>query len=231
MSDPVTANPGVEVPPVQPVNAPALPESVRRFLDIMFQTRQAGLSSVILVAGVLVVFGVLVIAAPPIAHRIVPSGFAVLVKYDATTWKLWVDYAKLALESLIAVCIGGTVFADSMKSSIRGKLERAATKLDERAREQMEGRRTEIETLVSDFQTASQRMKLGVRGYLQGILELALLAPRGYRLLYGLYHWGPWINLQVMLLNFPGGLFGFGAYSLLLLLTVLKCLKLYIDGL
>lgn len=86
-------------------------------------TRVFGLPLRILV--VVVLLGIIAMSAPPVIDRVCPSELWPFgsIRGDHQSWEVWLPFATTALEILVALLIGGSVFGEWAAAQSKKTLE------------------------------------------------------------------------------------------------------------
>jgi hypothetical protein len=206
------------------------------FLPFEMDYRES-LKAPLLVLCLVLLLLLLVVAFPPLLRfafsKIIPEQ---VIRPDKGIWKEWLAYAKICLEIMVAVAVGGSVFAESVKVATRQALEeyqKVREHVLKRDVKELKGRVRKL-TLryfaVPRWIANSKGIANSLRRYVLGMF----IIYNSLRKLYGISMSAPNGLFRFLIWTvsggFPGGLFGVFAYICFFLLTLTKVIQLYVDS-
>ncbi len=183
-----------------------------------------------LFAALIAVTTLLVLALPPVAERIVRnemlSGVHHLIADHHAFLVRWAAFFKLTLEVLLAVAVGGSVFAASAAAGLRERL----SQLELLGQRIMLTEMTSVElALYGIYRKSRYLANVGGRTNVFGrAVEIARLQISLYQLsrrmpgMYGRF------AIHAFYTQFPGGIYGLLACGLFLLLCCVKVVQIYL---
>lgn len=178
----------------------------------------------------LIVFALL--CCPPVMHWIYPQLFPVDL-HEAQAFRTqflpWTEFTRIISEVLLAVFVGGQVFNDAVRNSIKRTLERLQELLDTSTNEQ----RAELARRANNALDVLEDWLFGRTGVRHKIRRSwdaynAIIAFRNV-----VWRDVKWLYLRLITIRiyylFPGGMYGLLAYVFFFLILLSKCFKFYLD--
>jgi hypothetical protein len=169
---------------------------------------------------------------PPMTKLLYPHLFPIdhtQILVIRTVWLPWTEFARIISEVFLALFVGGQVFNDWVRDSIRDNLRKLQELFDSAATNEAEDLRTRMNEALDeliDWLVGGRGLRHKIRRFrvaFASVLELKDAVWRDIRWLY------PRLLMIRIYYLFPGGIYGLVAYLSFAVILLSKCFKYYLD--
>jgi len=176
------------------------------------------------------VFAIVLIGCPVVSKPLLGQVFDTeFIVQNKALWKIWLGFSKIVLETLLALMIGASVFAEQFRTTVRKQLEIYSEIREKALQHKLANLRGEFSDIAKEIEDLQRDIGVNFGSMLHNLVRLFKLSksiqttvfafPKRYRKL----------AQMALLVGFPGGTYGLLAFLLFLLLTMVKVMQVYVD--